>query len=64
MFNADVFCQKVEYGFSSTFVFLIWAIWGGFILHMMLSNYLAVLMKPVYSQPIRSIDDVLGKLCF
>ena len=49
-------------GYSSTLAFLVWAIWGGFILHMMLSNYLAVLTQPVYEIPIRNIDDLIGRL--
>ena len=53
--------QNFNFGFSSSVVFLCWAIWGGFLLHMVLSNYLAVLIKPVYDQPIKNIDDVLGK---
>ena len=37
-----------------------WSVWGGFILHMLLSNYLAVLMRPAYEEPIKNVDDVLA----
>ena len=60
MINIDTVWQKLSVGFSPTIVFFVWSIWGGFILHMMLSNYLAVLTKPTYDTPIRNIDDVLG----
>ena len=53
---------KLNVGFSSTLVFFVWSVWGGFILHMMLSNYLAVLTQPEYDTPIRNIDDLLGWL--
>ena len=52
--------MKFNVGFSSTLVYFVWSVWGGFILHMMLSNYLAVLTKPEYDKFIRNIDDVLG----
>ena len=48
------------YGFSSSLVLLTWAVWAGFILHMLLSNYLAVLMKPNFEQPIRNAADVVA----
>ena len=52
---------NVGFGLSSSFAFLMWAIWGGFILHMLLSNYLAVLMKPTYEKPIDTVGDALGE---
>ena len=52
--------NSIDYGLSSSIAYLVWAVWGGFIFHMLLSNYLAVLMKPTYDEPIRNIDDVLA----
>ena len=52
--------NNIDFGFSSALAFLVWSIWGGFILHMLLSNYLAVLMKPTYEEPINNVDQVLG----
>ena len=54
--------KNVELGFSSSLALLLWSIWGGFILHMMLSNYLAVLMKPSYEKPIDTLQDFYGIL--
>ena len=51
--------DKKSFGLASNLVFLVWAIFGGFILHILLSNYLAVLMKPTYNKPINTVDDVL-----
>ena len=58
--NTKASQSNFEVGFSSTLPFVIWAVWGGFIYHMILSNYLAILMKPVYDEAIRNVDDVLG----
>ena len=52
--------KNFDIGFSSTFAFLVWSIWGGFILHMLESNYLAVLTQPTYEKPIRTLDDFLA----
>ena len=60
MVNREEVGNKSYVGLSSTLIFLVWAVWGGFILHIILSNYLAVLTKPKYEMPIRNIDDVLG----
>lgn len=52
--------NNIDFGFSSAFALLFWSIWGGFILHMMMSNYLAVLMRPTFGKPIDTIDDFIG----
>ena len=54
--------QKLDVGFSSAFLFFVWSIWGGFLLHMLLANYLAVLTKPGYEMPIRNIGEMWKKL--
>ena len=56
--------ESLDYGFSSSFMFLIWAVGGGFIMYLMLSNYLPVLMKQEYGKPIDSLDDVVGRAEF
>lgn len=61
MMKTKVVWQKMNVGFSSTLVFLVWTVWGGFLLHILLSNYLAVLTRPVYDKPIRNIDDLIGE---
>ena len=44
---------------SSNFVYTIWAVFGGFILHFLLSNYLNVLLKPSYEKPIDTMMDLI-----
>ena len=51
--------NRMEFGLASNFAFLVWAVWGGFLLHMLLANYLAVLMKPKFEKPINTVEDVL-----
>ena len=46
-------------GFSSNMVFIIWAVFGGFILHFLMSNYLTVLVKPTYEKPIETLQDMI-----
>ena len=48
-----------HFGFASTLMFLIWSIWGGFLDHMLQSNFLAVLVMPQWEAPIKSIQDVV-----
>ena len=60
MMLTNISINNIDIGFSSAFAFLIWSVWGGFILHMLLSNYLAVLTQPNYEQPIKNIDDFLA----
>ena len=52
--------DNFSFGFSSSLVFLTWSVWAGFLLHMLLSNYLAVLLKPNYDQPLRNAADVVA----
>ena len=59
MINSGESSIKLDFGLASNFAFLVWAIWGGFILYMLESNYLAVLMQPKFEKPINTIEDVL-----
>ena len=59
MVNSSESSVKLDLGLASNFAFLVWAIWGGFILYMLESNYLAVLMQPKFEKPINTIEDVL-----
>ena len=54
-------CQfsSVFQGISSKFVFLLWAVFGGFILHFLLSRYLTVLLKPRYEKFIETAEDLI-----
>ena len=44
---------------SSNLVFTIWAVFGGFILHFLLSNYLTVLLRPSYESPVDTAADII-----
>ena len=38
-----------------------WCVCGGFLLHMFLSNYLAILIKSTYVKPVDTAEDVLDR---
>ena len=46
---------------SSNLVFTIWAVFGGFILHFLLSNYLTVLLRPSYEEPVETAKDLIKR---
>ena len=46
---------------ASKLVFTIWAVFGGFILHFLLSNYLTVLLRPSYEEPVETAADLLKR---
>ena len=46
---------------SSNLVFTIWAVFGGFILHFLLSNYLTVLLTPSYEEPVETVKDLIKR---
>ena len=48
----------VPAGRSNKFVFTIWAVFGGFILHFLLCNFLTVLLRPRYEDPVDTIADL------
>ena len=47
--------------FSSNLVFTIWAVFGGFILHFLLCNYLTVLLTPSYEEPVETAKDLIKR---
>ena len=49
---------------ASNLVFTIWAVWGGFILHFLLSNYLTVLLRPKYEEPVETAADMIKSFFF
>ena len=53
--------DSVPVGRSSNLVFTVWVVFGGFILHFLLSNYLTVLMKPSYEEPVESAADLVKR---
>ena len=46
---------------SSNLVYTIWAVFGGFILHFLLSNYLTVLLTPSYEEPVETAADLIKR---
>ena len=46
---------------SSNIVYTIWAVFGGFILHFLLSNYLTVLLTPSYEEPVEIAADLIKR---
>ena len=51
----------VPAGRSNKFVYTIWAVFGGFILHFLLSNYLSVLLGPSYEKPVDTTADLIER---
>ena len=60
------FDSSFHFGISSTLVFVIWALCGGLINHMVNANLFTVMVKPTYDDPLDSVYDVLnsGKKVF
>ena len=46
---------------SSNLVYTIWAVFGGFILHFLLCNYLTVLLRPSYEEPVETAEDLVKR---
>ena len=46
---------------SSNLIYTIWAVFGGFILHFLLSNYLTVLLRPSYEEPVETAADLIKR---
>ena len=48
-------------GRSSNMMFLVWAIFGGFISHFLLANYLSVLLRPDFEKPVETAEDLIER---
>ena len=46
---------------ASKLIFTVWAVFGGFILHFLLSNYLTVLLRPSYEVPVETAADLIKR---
>ena len=46
---------------ASNLVYTIWAVFGGFILHFLLCNYLTVLLRPRYEEPVDTVEDLIKR---
>ena len=38
-----------------------WSVFGGFLLHALLCNWLTLLVKPIWEEPVRTIEDLLER---
>ena len=47
-------------GRASNLLYLLWAIFGGFILHILLCNLLSVLLRPIYQKPVDTTKDLIN----
>ena len=52
---------RLNFGFASNMVLLLWCVCGGLLLHMLEANFLSILLKPNYGKPIDSAEDVLDR---
>ena len=48
-------------GFSANLVLITWAIFGGFMLHGLLANFMVLLLSPVLEEPVDTAQDVLDR---
>ena len=46
---------------ANNLVYTIWAVFGGFILHFLLCNYLIVLLRPRYEEPLDTVADLIKR---
>ena len=46
---------------ASNLVYTIWAVFGGFILHFLLCNFLTVLLRPRYEEPVETAKDLIKR---
>ena len=60
-FRVPLLTISFRFGFSSRMIFLMWCVCGGFLLHMLESNYLTMLLKTNYEKPVDSAEDVLDR---
>ena len=60
-FRVPLMNHQQTFGLSSKMIFLLWCVSGGFLLYFLECNYLTILLKPYYEQPIDTAQDVLNK---
>ena len=53
--------DSVGRSLSSNLVYTIWAVFGGFILHFLLCNYLTVLLTPSYEEPVETAEELINR---
>ena len=60
MYHVDI-ADLFQQGVSLNIVYAIWAVWGGFLMHIIMMNYLSVLLKPSYEKAVETVDDVIER---
>ena len=52
---------RLNFGFASNMVLLLWCVCGGFLSHMLEANFLTILLKPSYEKPVDAAQDVIDR---
>ena len=52
---------RVNFGFASNMVHLMWCVRGGLLLHMLEANYLSILLKANYEKPVDTAQDIIDR---
>ena len=52
---------RLNFGFASNMVLLLWCVCGGLLLHMLEANYLTILLKPEYEKAIDTVEEILDR---
>ena len=55
------YVARFNFGFASNMVLLLWCVCGGLLLHMFQANYIPILSKPNYEDPVDTAQDVLDR---
>ena len=59
------FEKLLHEGFSSNYMFMNWCIMGGFLTHILLANYLSVLIQPKYEKGVQTsqVEEISESEC-
>ena len=52
---------RLNFGFASNMVLLLWCVCGGLLLHMLEANYLTILLKPEYEKAVDTVEEILDR---
>ena len=52
---------RLNFGFASNMVLLLWCVCGGFLVHMFEANYLTILLKPNYEKPVDTARHIIDR---
>ena len=55
------YVARFNFGFASNMVLLLWCVCGGLLLHMFQANYIPILSKPNYEDPVDTAQDVIDR---